>query len=370
MKVGRNDPCPCGSGIKYKKCHLNREHQPRPTEGEIRGQVSKHKIPKTCHFSGVAGAVCEGAIVEAHTVSKSGSLKKIARNGKVYHFKPDINALFDTEGSLILREVGVNVASTFPGFCAKHDRELFAPFEDRDFAITAKNCALLGYRALAKEVHAKETSKAFVPTMRSADKGSPPIMQAYTQSFLNAYSTGIDYGLNDLYRIKAKYDQAVIDSDYSDSKFLAISFSEVPHILFSGALYPEFDFAGNRLQELAKANSLDGIAVNAVATPSGGAVIFQWMGTSYVNERMIKSLLEIPTSDLASVITQFAFESFENLFIAPEWWDSLDAKKRTSLQERTLCGTAMKDHTHRCFVPDGERYATWVSPSIECNITI
>ena len=23
-KVGRNDPCPCGSGIKYKKCHLGR----------------------------------------------------------------------------------------------------------------------------------------------------------------------------------------------------------------------------------------------------------------------------------------------------------------------------------------------------------
>jgi preprotein translocase subunit SecA len=20
-KVGRNDPCPCGSGLKYKKCH-------------------------------------------------------------------------------------------------------------------------------------------------------------------------------------------------------------------------------------------------------------------------------------------------------------------------------------------------------------
>jgi preprotein translocase subunit SecA len=21
IKVGRNDPCPCGSGKKYKKCH-------------------------------------------------------------------------------------------------------------------------------------------------------------------------------------------------------------------------------------------------------------------------------------------------------------------------------------------------------------
>ena len=24
-KVGRNDPCPCGSGKKYKNCHLSEE---------------------------------------------------------------------------------------------------------------------------------------------------------------------------------------------------------------------------------------------------------------------------------------------------------------------------------------------------------
>ncbi|MFM9597088.1 SEC-C metal-binding domain-containing protein [Streptomyces scabiei] len=23
MKVGRNDECPCGSGKKYKKCHVS-----------------------------------------------------------------------------------------------------------------------------------------------------------------------------------------------------------------------------------------------------------------------------------------------------------------------------------------------------------
>jgi preprotein translocase subunit SecA len=23
-KVGRNEPCPCGSGVKFKKCHLNK----------------------------------------------------------------------------------------------------------------------------------------------------------------------------------------------------------------------------------------------------------------------------------------------------------------------------------------------------------
>jgi hypothetical protein len=25
MKIGRNDPCPCGSGKKYKKCHLDED---------------------------------------------------------------------------------------------------------------------------------------------------------------------------------------------------------------------------------------------------------------------------------------------------------------------------------------------------------
>lgn len=25
MKIGRNDPCPCGSGLKYKRCHLDED---------------------------------------------------------------------------------------------------------------------------------------------------------------------------------------------------------------------------------------------------------------------------------------------------------------------------------------------------------
>ncbi|MBC8317671.1 MAG: SEC-C domain-containing protein [Desulfobulbaceae bacterium] len=33
MKIGRNDPCPCGSGIKYKKCcHGKAQFQPAPAE--------------------------------------------------------------------------------------------------------------------------------------------------------------------------------------------------------------------------------------------------------------------------------------------------------------------------------------------------
>jgi uncharacterized protein YecA (UPF0149 family) len=29
VKIGRNDPCPCGSGKKFKKCCLNKPKSPR-----------------------------------------------------------------------------------------------------------------------------------------------------------------------------------------------------------------------------------------------------------------------------------------------------------------------------------------------------
>ncbi|MEJ2040503.1 MAG: SEC-C metal-binding domain-containing protein [Desulfosarcinaceae bacterium] len=28
MKIGRNDPCPCGSGKKYKKCCMGKSQAP------------------------------------------------------------------------------------------------------------------------------------------------------------------------------------------------------------------------------------------------------------------------------------------------------------------------------------------------------
>lgn len=32
MKIGRNDPCHCGSGQKYKKCHLPKDDAERSAE--------------------------------------------------------------------------------------------------------------------------------------------------------------------------------------------------------------------------------------------------------------------------------------------------------------------------------------------------
>ena len=119
MKIRRNEPCPCGSGKKFKKCHLHREKLKPLTEGEVIGMQSSHKISKKCFHPLADSNTCQGKIINAHTVSKSSSLRALSNNGKVLHFKASINDLFKNDSELSVDEVGINKASTFPGFCSK-----------------------------------------------------------------------------------------------------------------------------------------------------------------------------------------------------------------------------------------------------------
>ncbi|MGD0677391.1 MAG: SEC-C metal-binding domain-containing protein [Polyangiaceae bacterium] len=48
VKVGRNKPCPCGSGKKYKKCCLASDEaaRPRATDGRGDRRFEGHKVPR------------------------------------------------------------------------------------------------------------------------------------------------------------------------------------------------------------------------------------------------------------------------------------------------------------------------------------
>nr|WP_249146199.1 SEC-C metal-binding domain-containing protein [Bradyrhizobium diazoefficiens] len=45
-KVGRNDPCPCGSGKKYKKCCLNSQHPNEPSSGLQGGDLQARDVAR------------------------------------------------------------------------------------------------------------------------------------------------------------------------------------------------------------------------------------------------------------------------------------------------------------------------------------
>jgi methionyl aminopeptidase len=56
VKVGRNDPCPCGSGVKYKKCCLGKDIQVNRDPGAMYAQRYKIRLKEEADIEGIRKA--------------------------------------------------------------------------------------------------------------------------------------------------------------------------------------------------------------------------------------------------------------------------------------------------------------------------
>lgn len=130
MRLGRNQPCWCNSGIKYKKCHYNRESQKPVSEAEIYQASNKFYSSKSCSVPDAMKHECNKKIIKAHSVSKGSSLKAISVDG---HVLTTLNLNAGSYKNFKPVLIGINKASTFTGFCEKHDAKLFSPIENSEF---------------------------------------------------------------------------------------------------------------------------------------------------------------------------------------------------------------------------------------------
>ena len=131
-KIGRNTKCPCGSGKKFKHCHGGITTEPVLTAGRVDAQTRRLVPARKCLVPVSMNGSCAGGTINAHTVSRSGSLGAIARKGHVYSYKASIEGLNKSGGKILPTLVGWKEASTFPGFCSTHDKDLFSPLLDSD----------------------------------------------------------------------------------------------------------------------------------------------------------------------------------------------------------------------------------------------
>ncbi len=100
------------------------------------------------------------SIVKSHTIQKSSSLEVIAEKGHV--LTPNIDR---STGHLNMSLVGINDASTFPGFCHEHEL-LFTEFENKKELSKAKDFMLQIYRTVCREIvikkHINEYNSTFL----------------------------------------------------------------------------------------------------------------------------------------------------------------------------------------------------------------
>ena len=369
-RLGRNDPCWCKSGFKFKDCHEGRAQSGRPTVQEIMDKTRESYSKEYCLHAQASPQVCSGDIVRAHTVQRSRGLKLLARNGSVYGFAADYATLKKTQGKPGVRQIGIGSASTFTGFCGFHDNKTFEPVEKYQFQANQEHTFLLGYRAICKELFQKKAEKDLLPFRSTMDRGKSPQAQLWFQSYINDYAVGVTWGLRDIELYKSSYDNALLSADYSEIKYYVIRLDRTPEFLCSGAAYAESDFEGNYLQKLVSPRTLlQLITYSVIATDTGGAIVFGWLGDSPVNTRFIKSLDSLSDSQLPHAILRFTFEYFENVFMSPGWWDGLGDSAKNSLLRRVLSEAHPEmPRTDSCLIDDGIRVVKWSIASRETNI--
>ncbi len=358
----RNEPCWCGSGKKYKHCHLHRDQEARIQPWEADKGLRASYGAKRCMAPEALRETCSGDIVRAHTVSKSGSLKQIARDGHVYSFVKSIQAIVGSNGVLTPELVGVNKASTFTGFCATHDKQLFAPIEDSPFAFTEEQCFLLGYRAMARETFLKEAQLEGMGFLRQADRGHPVESQLAIQTMIAGMQVGSDAGARDALRQKAFYDEVLLSKDFSGVRAYAIAFDRMPPVLCSGGVFPYEAFDGTKVQDFADlGRPADAIYYASLAVNGAGAVVFSWLPDSDATcSRFIATLEQVDDAGVTDALLRFFFEFCENLHVSPEWWESLEEASRRALIGRlTAAGNVTVPREDDCLVDDGRRYDDW-----------
>ncbi len=334
-KFGRNSPCWCGSGKKYKHCHLDREKLPKVTLDELLKSTKRLLAKKYCLHPLASETDCNGGIIRAHTIQRSGGLSRIARDGHIYGFIPDIVKMVKGDDYLEPVLLGISKASAFTGFCQKHDNDTFKPLEIIPFSFTPQQCFLLSYRALCKEVFAKNLLRCSTEIMRQQDKGKDIYAQMEIQEFANNMNIGAEVSFRELTLSKQDYDKCLLEHNYADFKYLVIRIDRVPEVMCSGLFYPEISFNNSQIQDLADIDAFpEHLTCSVIAAEAGGAIVFGWLPhKTTIAELFIDSLRKIDNTDIPSAIVRFIFSTFENTFFSPDWWDTLPKYQKEQVKK-------------------------------------
>jgi hypothetical protein len=289
-------------------------------------------------------------------------LKQISRNGHVYHHSATVQDLEKTHGQLKLKLIGINDASTLRLFCGEHDNNVFAPLEQQPFSGSKEQCFLLAYRALCHEYRKKKDGLDSIPTMKGFDRGKAIPEQVTIQTTMNALAVGYHASMRDIEQHKQQFDSMLVARDYSGIRAYIVTFDSVPDILCSGAIYPQCDFSGQKLQDLGDlSKQMELITFSLVATETGGAFVFAWNSSGdAICRPLAASLDQIPECDIPHALVRFVFEFCENHYLRPDWWDKADASVRgASTARHQTAASAWEQRSKSCLIDDGMRSVSW-----------
>lgn len=315
MKIGRNEPCPCGSGKKYKKCCLDKPEEQRYAEAvsnSINNIKNEARIKNCLHPN---HDECSEKIVKAHAIQNNRILNRIAEQGMVITMDGTEHLVFQSSDIK-----GRKIATTFTGFCSYHDKALFQEIEDKDFLGTDKQVFLLTYRTMAWHYH-----KKLVQINAECIKYEKMLNQGYDMSRTNDYIeflTALKLGFNDNAIEKEKIDKALLCEQYDKIHSWCWEIDYEVNFAVSMMHELEHDILGKRINDLEKDTDIKKIYLNIFPSKGKSFCIWSWL---HDNDCVYKPFAEqfsaLSVDDRVNYFNNNLPRWSDSIIISPRLWN-------------------------------------------------
>jgi hypothetical protein len=325
-KGKRSSKCPCGSGRKYKKCCEALDHHRAVINDWMQRRKYSYRSGKCLHPE---CAPNPGSAIKAHTLGKSGPLDSLATEGHVYVFQHNPHKMTRDDFGLELKKIGINKASTFPGFCSKHDSSTFGFIDSLLETPTQESAFLFNYRSICHELFKKMNAVADTRFIADCSPASREVLQAH--------ELGAIVGLNELIETKQAAEKVLLARDYKEIRYWGFEFEPCPQLVSTGQTQPTEDIYGAKLQDLSSPFPLDHLNLTITPSRRGGLAFLSWIGDLAAPRSLASSMLSLSDSELVSRFVQFALKNVENTYFSIPWWNSLSNEEKHCL--KALVGT-------------------------------
>lgn len=334
--------CPCGSRKKLKDCCLQsganlEETVKTKALWRLDGLIAAGLSGKECLHP--QRDMCKGKIVDAHAIAES-HLREIAENGHVLTFRERPRDLPD---GVVSR--GIHQATTFTGFCGKHDHETFKPVEQRSYAGTSEQRFLLAYRAIAREAYDQARREAVERGVLDVSQNLWPRARRNLRLRYAYERPGMQCATSNTAEIKRTYDEALLAGRWESLAGLEIRVAQVPEILAAASFFPVFDFRGRPLQDPLDLSKPQQHATASIIPDGrgGGVALLAWPADhGAAGRKLAESLCELPHHDQGTALVQLVLQHTSVLAMRPSWWGGLDSATRqhaTGMYLETAVGT-------------------------------
>lgn len=265
---------------------------------------------------------CILPIKQAHSIQKNGRLSLIEEvvNGQNLLYS---SISFKTSNKKFIADfipVGKKVASTFYGFCERHDTEVFSPIENFEFDGSDKHCFLHTYRSFAHSYHSKKQELKLYKSDWSSMNNVP-------YQIKHCQILGAEIALKEMEPEKQYLDNILINNDFEKLNYSIVETNDFFPFGCSSIVNPHFTVKNEPIDDwVDETKPWTSMILTVVPDKKNSFAIIAASSNAENGLKFLDHFDELDDEKALHAISTMMTKLAENTFWSPKLWAQMSSQ--------------------------------------------